>query len=113
MQRPDRHAPWHLSDAISRRDGVIYLGGHQVHPGEGINSHPHILSSLLRARHSPHIGSVAAAGIVGQPFPRRRSFPAIKIPAIKIPAIKIPAIPQQVSSRDIAGSGQLARPADA
>lgn len=54
---------------VGRRDGVINVGGHKVHPEEVegvINRHPHVRMSLVRAKKNPVLGALVVADVVLQ-----------------------------------------------
>ncbi len=103
-----------------RRDGVINVGGHKVHPEEveaAVNRHPGVAMSQARAKASRITGAIvvvdvvlrdAAAGRVGA-APREVESDILRTCRAILAAHKVPAAVRFVPELGVGTSGKLIR----
>jgi acyl-coenzyme A synthetase/AMP-(fatty) acid ligase len=104
---------------VGRRDGVINVGGHKVHPEEieaVLNQHPLVTMCLVRAKKSPITGALVVADIVlrdgsdaaGAQIDEVRNQ-ILELCRNRLPRHKVPASINIVSTLAVAATGKLAR----
>jgi acyl-coenzyme A synthetase/AMP-(fatty) acid ligase len=100
-----------------RRDGVINVGGHKVHPEEVeavINRHARVAMSLVKARKSPITGAIVVADVVLKEPLQNGGADAMQKDILHIcratlDAHKVPATVNFVAMLPIGESGKLVR----
>ena len=104
---------------MGRKDGVINIGGQKVHPEEVeavINRYPGVHMSLVRARKSPLVGSLASAEVVLYDWAANQTEAELEA-GIRAACTdhlarhKVPALIRFVSSLPMNANGKLARSA--
>jgi acyl-coenzyme A synthetase/AMP-(fatty) acid ligase len=103
---------------VGRRDGVINVGGHKVHPEEietVLNRHPAVQMSRVTARKNPFTGAVVVADIVLKPttadtmLEQELKNDILAVCRESLAPHKVPAVIRFTSSLPIAASGKLSR----
>ncbi|MBV8744638.1 MAG: long-chain fatty acid--CoA ligase [Xanthobacteraceae bacterium] len=106
---------------VGRRDGVINVGGHKVHPEETeavLNRHAAVHMSRVSARKNPFTGAIVVADVVlkpriaGAPSDAELKNEILALSRDLLPPHKVPALVRFVPSLPIAPSGKLARTND-
>jgi acyl-coenzyme A synthetase/AMP-(fatty) acid ligase len=106
---------------VGRRDGVINVGGHKVHPEETeavLNRHSAVHMSRVSARKNPFTGAIVVADIVlkpaiaGAPPEAELTNEILALCREFLPAHKVPALIRFTPSLPIGPSGKLARTND-
>ncbi len=99
-----------------RREGIVNVGGHKVHPEEVeavMTRHPSVQVARAFARPSPVTGAIVAAEVVLHPD--APAFATVREEVLDLcravlPPYKVPASLRPVDSIAIAPSGKIARP---
>jgi acyl-coenzyme A synthetase/AMP-(fatty) acid ligase len=106
---------------VGRKDGVINVGGHKVHPEQTeavLNRHAAVHMTRVTARKNPFTGAVVVADIVLNPTIADTTPEAelkneiLAICRELLPPHKVPAVIRFTPSLPIAPSGKLARTND-
>jgi acyl-coenzyme A synthetase/AMP-(fatty) acid ligase len=106
---------------IGRKDGVINVGGHKVHPEETeavLNRHAAVHMSRVTARKNPFTGAVVVADVVlkptvGEPTPQAElKTEILALCRDLLPPHNVPALIRFTPSLPIGPSGKLARTND-
>jgi acyl-coenzyme A synthetase/AMP-(fatty) acid ligase len=104
-----------------RKDGVINVGGNNVHPEEVeavINRHPRVQMSLVRPQKSPITGGLVVADVVlnscGREALSPEEYAALQAEILaacsdRLPRHKVPAFLRFVPSLDLTGGGKMSR----
>ncbi len=100
---------------MGRRNGVINVGGHKVHPEEieaVIAAHPAVRSVVVRARRNPITGSVVVAEVVaadGDAAHAGLREELLRWCGERLPPHKIPASIRVAEAIELMASGKVAR----
>jgi acyl-coenzyme A synthetase/AMP-(fatty) acid ligase len=102
---------------MGRREGVVNVGGHKVHPEEVeaiISRHPGVRMARVRGRPNPITGAIVVADIVVRQPGGGASFAGMQQEILAscraaLPPYKVPALLQEVPFLEIGESGKLVR----